>query len=85
MHCIAVVVYVKHRANHRCFVLYFMILKVVIQALFASQLPHRVSSAEVAEWFPRVDCAAVQDRLSEFGFAPSLSTLIAKASANIGE
>ena len=63
----------------------FVVVKVVVQALFASQLPHRVSSAEVAEWFPRADCAAVQDRMNDFGFAPSLSTLIAKASTNVGK
>jgi hypothetical protein len=71
--------------NHCCFVCCFAIVKVVVQALFASQLPRRVNSAEVAEWLPSVDCAAVQDRLSNFGLAPSLSTLIAKASANVGE
>ena len=64
---------------------YFVIVKVVVQALFASQLPHRVSSAEVAEWLPRVDCAAVLDRVNDWGFAPALSTLIAKASANVGK
>jgi hypothetical protein len=63
----------------------FVLLKVVVQALFASQLCHRVSSAEVVEWFPRVDCAAIQDVLSELGFGSSLSTLIAKASTNVGE
>lgn len=71
--------------NRCCFVYYFAIVKVVVQALFASQLPRRVNSAEVAEWLPRVDCAAVQDRLNELGLAPSLSTLIANASANVGE